>query len=53
MNKRGIFYFGVVSLWLLYLIIAWYGAMRTCEAGGGEYVIRGLLSWKCVQVCIN
>lgn len=49
MNKRGIFYFGVVLLWLLYVVIAWYGDMRTCEDNGGEY-LKGFMSWKCVQV---
>lgn len=43
MNNKDIFICSVVLLWVFYLCIAWYGDMRTCEAGGGEYV-SGLLS---------
>ncbi len=50
MSNKDIFICSVVLLWVLYLCIAWYGAMRTCEDKGGEY-LRGLISsWKCVQV---
>ena len=49
MNNKDIFICSVVLLWVFYLCIAWYGDMRTCEDKGGEY-LRGLISWKCVQV---
>lgn len=49
MSNKGILICSVVLLWLIYVVIAWYGDMRTCEDNGGEY-LKGFMSWKCVQV---